>query len=106
MKVTSNNLTNICRLLFSISRNTDNDIYFQENDILDALLSSSKRLDFKENSDSVVYFCGTIKNLSENGKILKKLSNKNVEEILTRIIKDLSSYVRFKINIKHYKIHN
>jgi hypothetical protein len=34
MKISSNNLTNICRLLFSISRNTDNDIYFMENDIL------------------------------------------------------------------------
>ena len=34
MKVTSNNLTNICRLLFLISRNADNDIYFMENDII------------------------------------------------------------------------
>lgn len=34
MKVTGNNLTNICRLLFSISRNTENDINFMENDII------------------------------------------------------------------------
>lgn len=33
MKVSGNNLTNICRLLFSVSRNTDNDIYFEDNDI-------------------------------------------------------------------------
>jgi hypothetical protein len=34
MKVNSNNLTNICRLVFSISRNTDNDIIFMQHDLL------------------------------------------------------------------------
>ena len=34
MKVSSNNLVNICRLLFSISRNSDNDAFFLENDLL------------------------------------------------------------------------
>ena len=97
MKVSSNNLTNICRLLFSISRNTDNDVYFMDNEILDSLLNSSKRLDFKENSDSVVYFCGTMKNLSENQRLLKQLSSKNIEEIFSRIIKDLSKYVIFEV---------
>lgn len=97
MKVSSNNLTNICRLLFSISRNTDNDVYFMDNEILDSLLNSSKRLDFKENSDSVVYFCGTMKNLSENQRLLKQLSSKNIEEIFSKIIKDLSKYVIFEV---------
>ena len=50
MKVSSNNLTNICRLLFSISRNTDNDVYFLDNEILDSLLNSYKRLDFKDDA--------------------------------------------------------
>ncbi len=93
MKVSSNNLTNICRLLFSISRNTDNDLVFIQTDFLEPLLSSAKRLDFKTNPDSVTYFCGTMKNLSENNKLLKQLSQKNLEEILTKIIKDLSKYV-------------
>ena len=119
MKVSANNLTNICRLLFSISRNTENDIHFMDNDILgnleifqhfrlvnmvdrvlierlsilDSILNASKRLDFKENSDSVIYYCGTLKNLSENSKLLKHLSAKNIEDILTKIIKDLSNHV-------------
>ena len=46
-----------------------------------------------KNSDSVVYFCGTMKNLSENQRLLKQLSSKNVEEIFSKIIKDLSKYV-------------
>ena len=115
MKVTSNNLTNICRLLFAISRDTDNDLYFMENDILgkgityiltmfykylnfkfsDSMLNAAKRLDFKENSESVIYYCGTVKNLSENTKILKQLSLKNLEELLARIVKDLSKFVIF-----------
>ena len=107
MKVSSNNLVNICRLLFSISRNSDNDAYFLENDLLgiclsilliiffklnfktrfhlDVLLVSGKRLEFKENSDSVVYFCGTVKNLSENNKILKHLASRNLEELLLKL---------------------
>ena len=57
------------------------------------MLNSSKRLDFKDNSDSVIYFCGLIKNLTENQRILKKLSVKNVEEILLRLFKELNKYV-------------
>ena len=93
MKVSSNNLTNICRLLFTISRNTDNDLIFMQGDLLESLLGSAKRLDFKANPDSITYFCGTMKNLSENTKLLKQLSQKNLEEILAKIIKDLSKYV-------------
>lgn len=100
MKVGSNNLTNICRLLFSISRNSENDSIFIKDDIIDPLLSSSKRLDFKTNSDSVIYFCGTMKNLSENQKLLKLLSQRNLEEILSKIIKDLNKYYNNKETLK------
>jgi hypothetical protein len=57
------------------------------------LISSAKKLDFRDNSDTVVYFCGTIKNLSENQKLLKMLASKNIEETLVKIIKELSKYV-------------
>ena len=63
----------------------------------DPLLNASKRLDFKANSDSVIYFCGTMKNLSENQKLLKQLSLKNIEEILQKIIKDLNKHVHFEM---------
>jgi armadillo repeat-containing protein 2 len=104
MKVTSNNLTNICRLLFSISRNSENDIYFIESEkILESLVSSSKRLDFKENSDALIYFCGTMKNLSENGRILKQLSAINLEGTLLKIIKDLSKFFKDTSNNERIK---
>lgn len=59
----------------------------------ETLLSVPERFVFKENSDTVIYFCGTIKNLSENIKILKLMSSKNLEDILIQIIKDLTKYV-------------
>ena len=34
MKVTGNNLTNIFRLLFSVSKNTESDVHFIENEII------------------------------------------------------------------------
>jgi hypothetical protein len=73
---------------------TENDVYFIDNDIIDSLISAAKRLEFKENPDSIVYYCGTLKNFSENSKLLKQLSVKNLEETLAKIIKDLSKFVR------------
>jgi molybdopterin synthase catalytic subunit len=64
------------------------------------LLVSGRRLEFKENSDAVVYFCGTIKNLSENNKILKHLASRNLEELLLKLFKELSKYVR-KLTFKN-----
>jgi hypothetical protein len=56
-------------------------------------LNSSERLDFKSNSDSIVYFCGALKNLSGNNKLLKELSNKNLVKLLGNISKNLSQFV-------------
>jgi armadillo repeat-containing protein 2 len=97
LEVSSNNLTNICRLLFSLSRKESNDKFFIEDDLLVLILNSSERLDFKANSDSIVYFCGALKNLSGNVKILKELSTNNVVNILAHILKNLSQFVSFKI---------
>jgi hypothetical protein len=59
----------------------------------DLFLNSSERLDFKSNSDSIVYFCGALKNLSGNNKLLKELSNKNLVKLLGNISKNLSQFV-------------
>ncbi|CAF1030134.1 unnamed protein product, partial [Brachionus calyciflorus] len=100
MKVTGNNLTNICRLLFSLSRNNENDIYFSDPNILETMLDVPERFDFKDNSDSVIYLCGTMKNLSDNIKILKVLSSKNLEEILIKVIINLSKYFKDNETLK------
>jgi hypothetical protein len=68
--------------------------------VQDSFLRSSKQLNFENDSEAVVYFCGTIKNLSENNKLLKKLSSKNVEEILVKLIKEPSKYIKVKENDK------
>ena len=70
--------------------------------VSDTLINSAKKLDFRDNSDTVVYFCGTIKNLSENQKLLKLLASKNIEETLVKIIKELSKYVRLNYLMLDY----
>ena len=66
------------------------------------MINSAKKLDFRDNSDTVVYFCGTIKNLSENQKLLKLLASKNIEETLVKIIKELSKYVTLNYFLIQY----
>lgn len=93
-EVGTNNLTNICRLLFSLTRKEENDPLFLQDNLLDLFLNSSERLDFKSNSDSIVYFCGALKNLSGNNKLLKELSNKNLVKLLGNISKNLSQFYK------------
>lgn len=44
-----------------------------------------------------MYFCGALKNLSGNNKLLKELSNRNLVKILANILKSLSQFVSKKL---------
>lgn len=57
------------------------------------MLESAERLDFKTNFDSIVYYCGALKNLTGNSQLLKELSNRNSTKILAHLLKGLSLFV-------------
>lgn len=52
MKITGSNLTNICRLLFSISRNSENDLYFMDPQIIGNFCSHAR---FNKNKISKIF---------------------------------------------------
>ncbi len=100
--------------MFYLSKKEENDDLFAEDDLIgmllfeiqdsvcfvcnsnrlsDLILKSAERLDFRANSDSIVYFCGILKNLSADSKLLKQLSSLTTMEVLSNILKSLSQFV-------------
>ncbi|KAF7649712.1 hypothetical protein LDENG_00137300 [Lucifuga dentata] len=73
--VSGNNLLNICKLIFKISRSENNDVLFENNSIIDSLLAM---LSGEDASGEVLLYCvGTLKFLSGNSSLLRLLLDKN-----------------------------
>ncbi|XP_077366233.1 armadillo repeat-containing protein 2 isoform X2 [Festucalex cinctus] len=77
LHVSGNNLLNICKLIFQISRSEDNDILFQNNSVLDLLLGLLLREDASTCGEALFYCAGAIKFLSGNAAIVHLLLEKN-----------------------------
>ncbi|XP_036405823.1 armadillo repeat-containing protein 2 [Megalops cyprinoides] len=76
LSVSGNNLLNICKLIFKISRSENNDALFQNNSIIDALLSVLHSEDVLSVGEAVLYCMGTLKFLSGNRSLLRMLVGK------------------------------
>uniref|UniRef100_UPI0037E8EB97 armadillo repeat-containing protein 2 n=1 Tax=Semicossyphus pulcher TaxID=241346 RepID=UPI0037E8EB97 len=87
--VSGNNLLNICKLIFQISRSDSNDILFQNNSIIDSLLGILSSEDVSASGEALLYCVGTLKFLSGNGAILRLLLDKNCVGIAQTLIQRL-----------------
>uniref|UniRef100_A0A3B5A5X6 Armadillo repeat-containing protein 2-like n=1 Tax=Stegastes partitus TaxID=144197 RepID=A0A3B5A5X6_9TELE len=67
--VSGNNLLNICKLVFQISRSESNDVLFQSNLLLDVLCSE----DVSASGEALLYCVGTLKFLSGNTTVVRLL---------------------------------
>ncbi|KAG7460877.1 hypothetical protein MATL_G00203520 [Megalops atlanticus] len=76
LSVSGNNLLNICKLIFKISRSENNDVLFQNNSIIDSLLSVLHSEDVLSVGEAVLYCMGTLKFLSGNRSLLRMLVGK------------------------------
>ncbi|XP_028653445.1 armadillo repeat-containing protein 2 isoform X1 [Erpetoichthys calabaricus] len=90
LSVTGNNLLNVCKLVFKISRSENNDILFQQNTITDSLLSLFNTEDPLSISEALLYCLGALKFISGNTVLLKDLLNKDTTEILVQFIKKIN----------------
>ncbi|XP_028997141.1 armadillo repeat-containing protein 2 isoform X2 [Betta splendens] len=77
MCVSGNNLLNICKLVFQISRSESNDMLFENNSIIDSLLAVLSSEEVSTSGEALLYCVGTLKFLSGNSAILKLLLDKN-----------------------------
>ncbi|XP_067240117.1 armadillo repeat-containing protein 2 isoform X1 [Chanodichthys erythropterus] len=89
LNVSGNNLLNICKLVFKISRNASNDALFLTDSILDSLLSLLQCEDVWSKGEAVLYCVGSLKLLSGNSAISRLLLAKGFIGILLQLSKRL-----------------
>ncbi|KAM3873561.1 armadillo repeat-containing protein 2-like [Diretmus argenteus] len=87
--VSGNNLLNICKLIFKISRSESNDVLFQNNSIIDSLLGVLSSEDVSASGEALVYCIGTLKFLSGNSGLLRLLLAKNCIGVAQQLIQRL-----------------
>ncbi|KAK7150199.1 hypothetical protein R3I93_011455 [Phoxinus phoxinus] len=77
LNVSGNNLLNICKLVFKISRNASNDGMFLADSILDSLLCQLQCEDVWSKAEAVLYCVGSLKLLSGNSAVSSRLLAKD-----------------------------
>ncbi|XP_004568862.2 armadillo repeat-containing protein 2 [Maylandia zebra] len=87
--VSGNNLLNICKLIFQISRTESNDILFQNNSVIDSLLRMLSNEHVSASGEAILYCVGTLKFLSGNTEILRILLDKNFICVAQKLIQKL-----------------
>ncbi|XP_053566593.1 armadillo repeat-containing protein 2 [Bombina bombina] len=92
LKVSGKNLLSICKVLFKISRNENNDDFFQNYNILGYLLEVLQNEDVRANSEAFLYCMAAIKFLSGNTALLNDLLKKQAVEILVALMKQIITY--------------
>ncbi|KAJ8397633.1 hypothetical protein AAFF_G00436320 [Aldrovandia affinis] len=90
LSVSGNNLLNICKLIFKISRSDNNDSLFKNNSIIDSLLSVLLLEDVLSAGEAVLYCMGTLKFLSGNRSLLKALVSKGSVHTLLQLTSRLT----------------
>ncbi|XP_068432558.1 armadillo repeat-containing protein 2 isoform X2 [Clinocottus analis] len=87
--VSGNNLLNICKLIFQISRSESNDLLFQNNSIIDSFLDILNNEDVSSSGEALLYCVGTLKFLSGNNANLQLLLDKNCVGVAQKLIQRL-----------------
>ncbi|XP_043075220.1 armadillo repeat-containing protein 2 isoform X2 [Puntigrus tetrazona] len=89
LSVSGNNLLNICKLVFKISRDASNDALFLNGCILDSLLSLLHCEDVWSKGEALLYCVGSLKLLSGNSAISRLLLTKGFVGVLLQLSKRL-----------------
>ncbi|XP_008993120.1 armadillo repeat-containing protein 2 isoform X5 [Callithrix jacchus] len=90
LKVSRNNLLNVCKLIFKISRNEKNDSLIQNDSILESLLEVLRSEDLQMNMEAFLYCMGSIKFISGNPGFLNEMISKGAVEILINLVKQIN----------------
>ena len=87
MGVTGNNLLNVSKLIFSISRSEHNDKLFDEEEMIQPIV---KLLSVVELSDALVYMLGAMKLLAGNVSLRAKLVTCGVISCLVAVLEKIT----------------
>ncbi|MFT7797551.1 armadillo repeat-containing protein 2 [Arapaima gigas] len=90
LSVSGKNLLNICKLIFRISRNENNDVLFQNNVVIDSLLSLLCLEDVWSAGEAILYCMGSLKFLSGNPSLLRELQGRGAVPALLQLTRRLN----------------
>ncbi|XP_036438207.1 armadillo repeat-containing protein 2 [Colossoma macropomum] len=89
LNISGNNLLNICKLIFKISRSPSNDVLFQNNSIIDSLLLLLQCEDVYSSGETLLYTMGSLKLLSGNCALSRMLLAKDFIRVLLQLAQRL-----------------
>ncbi|CAH1133333.1 unnamed protein product [Ceutorhynchus assimilis] len=87
MKVTGNNLSGVCKLIFKISKNDRNDNLFLRKSLLELFLDALGRSSPIDDAEACVYAYGALKFLTMNSKLLQKVLDLGILPLMVLHIK-------------------
>ncbi|XP_046730228.1 armadillo repeat-containing protein 2 isoform X2 [Silurus meridionalis] len=90
LEVSGNNLLNICKLVFKISRSSRNDFLFQDDPVIDSLVSLID--DCNSGGEAVLYCMGSLKLLSGNSSLARLLLDKDFIAVSLRLSERLVQF--------------
>ncbi|PVD28492.1 hypothetical protein C0Q70_11080 [Pomacea canaliculata] len=88
-RVGGNNLLNVCKLVFKVSRNEKNDSYFLEENLLNLLLDTIRGADHQVSCEALIYCVGAVKFLTGNATILKRLARLDCIKVLATLMHNI-----------------
>ncbi|TNM94901.1 hypothetical protein fugu_017660 [Takifugu bimaculatus] len=89
LAVSGNNLLNICKLVFQISRSESNDVLFQRNSIIESFLAVLTNEDVSTSGEALLYCAGALKFLSGNSSMVKLLLDNGCIAVSQKLIRRL-----------------
>ncbi|KAF5287727.1 hypothetical protein FQA39_LY15747 [Lamprigera yunnana] len=105
LKVTGNNLSGVCKLIFKVSKNDRNDILFLEDNILDLFVDSLGRSSPLEDGEACVYGYGSVKFLTMNSKLLNRILDLGILQLMILHIKIINHAQQERIPIPEHTEH-
>ncbi|KAK5645760.1 hypothetical protein RI129_004224 [Pyrocoelia pectoralis] len=105
LRVTGNNLSGVCKLIFKVSKNDKNDSLFLEGNILDLFVDALGRSSPLDDGEACVYGYGSVKFLTMNSKLLKKILDLGILQLMVLHIKIINNARQEKVHIPEHTEH-
>ncbi|KAK9869486.1 hypothetical protein WA026_003240 [Henosepilachna vigintioctopunctata] len=105
IKVTGNNLSGVCKLLFKIAKIDSNDTLFLHKNVLELFLDALGRSSPLDDSEACVYAYGTVKFLSMNNQLQQKLISLGILDLMALHMKIINTAKIEKIGMTEQTSH-
>ncbi|XP_074039648.1 armadillo repeat-containing protein 2 isoform X2 [Leptinotarsa decemlineata] len=87
LKVTGNNLSGVCKLIFKVAKDDKNDNLFFQKNLLELFLDALGRSSPLDDAEACVYGYGAVKFLTMNQKLLEKILGLGILQLMVLHIK-------------------